>query len=264
MATSRKFAEQRLKEINSYLQKHKSAEVEELVRIFNVSGTTIRADLRELESQNYITRTHGGAIVNDNRVIKNSLVDPGYLSRIKQNHEMKIKIGIAVAGMISDNESVILDDGSTTLQVAKSIHEDQKITVITNGVNICLELAKLNNVEVISTGGIFRKNDLSYNGKVAEETVSKFYANKAILGAMGVSLEYGITAPEEAKAELKKIMIENSSELIIVADHTKIERVSLRPVCSINRITTLVTDNQISESIVEKYKNAGVNIIVAD
>ena len=264
MSNPRRFAEQRLKEVYEYILEKKSVDVEELVRRFGMSGATIRSDLRELEKREHITRTHGGAIIRENGVIKDRNLDPEYKSRMELNIGGKEKIGMAVAKLIRDNESIMIDDGTTTLQVANFLPKDKRFTIITNGINICLKLADLDNVEVISTGGIFRNRDLSYNGKIAEETTKKFYANKAILGASGVSLEKGITAPEEFKAELKKVMIENCAEVIIVADSDKLGRVSLLPVCGLERIHTLVTDDGAPKAFIEKLVKKGVNVIIAE
>ncbi len=264
MSNSRRFAEQRLKEVYEHIQNKKSVDVEELVKVFDVSGATIRSDLRELEKRELITRTHGGAIVRENGVIKDRNLDPEYKSRMEQNIVNKEKIGMAVAKLIGDNESIMLDDGTTTLQIAGHLPKGKRLTIITNDINICLKVADLENVEVISTGGIFRNRDLSYNGKIAEETTKKFYANKAILGASGVSLEKGITAPEEVKAELKKVMIANCAEVIIVADNTKLGRVSLLPVCDIGCVTTLVTDSNAPKAFIEQLTRQGIHVIIAE
>jgi DeoR/GlpR family transcriptional regulator of sugar metabolism len=238
--------------------------VEELVRAFGVSGATIRSDLRELEKREHITRTHGGAIVRENGVIRDNSIDPEYKSRMKQSIGGKESIGRAVAKLILDGESIMMDDGTTTLQVASCLPKDKRITIITNDINICLKTADMDNVEVISTGGIFRHRDLSYNGKIAEETAKKFYADKAILGASGVSPEKGITSSEEVKAELKKVMIENCAEVIIVADSVKLGRVSLLPVCPLEQVHTLVTDADAPKALVEALRKKGVRVIIAE
>jgi DeoR family fructose operon transcriptional repressor len=264
LSNSRRFAEQRLKEVYDYIRERKSVDVEELVLTFGVSGATIRSDLRELEKREHITRTHGGAIVRENGVIRDSNIDPEYKSRMKQNTGSKESIGNAVAKLIRDGESIMMDDGTTTLQVASCLPKDKRITIITNDINICFKTADMDNVEVISTGGIFRHRDLSYNGKIAEETAKKFFANKAIIGASGVSPEKGITSSEELKAELKKVMIENCAELIVVADSAKLGRVSLLPVCAMKQVHTLVTDADAQKALVEEFKKQGVRVIIAE
>jgi DeoR/GlpR family transcriptional regulator of sugar metabolism len=114
------------------------------------------------------------------------------------------------------------------------------------------------------TGGNLNKDDLSFYGRVAEEVATRFYTNKAILGASGISLEYGITAPSEEKAELKKTMLEHCHELIIVADHSKIDRITLFSVCDLERVGTLVTDSNAPESFQRSIRERGINLIVAD
>jgi DeoR/GlpR family transcriptional regulator of sugar metabolism len=257
------FLEQRLNEIIALLNEKKTLTVGGLAEYFNVSGTTIRSDLNKLEAQNYVTRTHGGAIINDNSIIKEGQYDPEYKNRIIKNLELKEQIGCETAKLINDNEIIMLDDGSTTLQVAKHLPKEKKLTIITNGVNICLELSDHPNVKVISTSGIYSGKDLSFNGRLAEETTRKFHASKAILGASGISSKFGVTGPDEEKIGLKQTMIEHSDELIIVADHSKIERVSLLPVCPLEMISLLITDDKAPMECVDRLRSLGVKVIQA-
>lgn len=258
------YAEERYQKIMNIARTSNLIDVATLSRLFGVTGATIRSDLRELESRNLVKRTHGGAIFNDiNDEDFKAARDPSYISRIQQNTVFKQAIGDAVAELINEDDIIMLDDGSTTLQVAKKLPTSKKITVITNGLNICLELSKHNNINVIATGGILNKSDLSYNGRFAEEITRKLNANKAILGASGITIKNGITSPDEMKAGLKKAMIENSTELIIVADHTKLTRISLIPICTLEKVSTLVTDSQAPMEIVEIIRSMGVRVILA-
>ena len=229
-----------------------------------MTGATIRSDLRELELKNLIKRTHGGATLIQNTIQDTSWFDPSYNKRIEINRDLKVKIGRTVSKLIEDEDTIMIDDGSTTLEVVKHLPDEKKITIITNGLNICLELRKRPDINILSVGGFFNKTDLSFNGKIAEQTTKKLHATKAILGATGISVSHGITTPEEEKAELKKIMIENSTEVIIVADHTKLEKVSLLTVCEISKITTLVTDDSADKNIVERFKDMGINVILSN
>ena len=120
------------------------------------------------------------------------------------------------------------------------------------------------NVDIITTGGSLNKADLSYYGKVAEDTAARFHANKAIIGASGISLQRGVTTPNEHKAELKKIMIGNCQDLIIVVDHTKLERIALVPVCSIERVQMIITDSKAQRDIINAYEDNGVQVKIAD
>jgi len=259
------YPDERLEKIMQILKKQNSAEVIKLAQIFGVTGATIRADLKALEKRNLIKRTYGGAILKDflNEKVHNE-VEPEYKKRVLENMDVKELIGKVAGSMINDGDSIMLDDGSTTLQVAKYLAHDKQVTIITNGLNICIELAEHPNANVIATGGTLRKNDLSYHGKVAEDVTSRYNADKAILGASGICMINGITAPNDAKAELKKIMIQNCRELIVIADHTKLNKISLVPVCSIKAMTTLITDSQADPEFIKKLESNNIKVVIAD
>jgi DeoR family transcriptional regulator, fructose operon transcriptional repressor len=259
------YQKERLTMIMEILQRDTKVSVESLAGILKVSGTTVRSDLRELEVRNMIMRTHGGAMLKGS--VEEALQqdrDPSYESRIKKNVRLKKAIGKAVAALLDDGDSMMLDDGSTTLQVARSLPAGKRFHVITNGVNICLELLGNPDVDMVATGGSLNRVDLSFYGSVAEGTTSRFFANKAILGASGISLSHGITAPDQEKADLKKAMIAHARELIIVADHTKLDRVTLVPVCGIEKVHRIVTDNQAPAEMITRLRESGVEVILAD
>lgn len=157
----------------------------------------------------------------------------------------------------------MIDDGSTNFHIAKNFPSDKSMTVVTNGLNICQELVSFSGVSVISVGGILDKTDMSFYGKVAMEIAKNYYADKAFIGVSGLSTEVGITAASELKAELKKVMIKNSKEIIVVADHSKFNKISLMPVCAINKINTLITDSLAPKESINILKNAGVKVIIA-
>jgi DeoR family transcriptional regulator, fructose operon transcriptional repressor len=258
------YPEERLIKIMDILKHESKVEVDRLARDFQVTGATIRADLRELENRNLILRTHGGAMLKEalDEGLKTDR-DPVYEQRVLQNLAAKEAIGRAAVQLIRPGESIMLDDGSTTLQVAKHLPADQPINVVTNGLNICLELASHPNAHVIATGGALKKEDLSYHGRVAEDVVTRFNTDKSILGASGVSLREGVTTPSEHKAELKKTMIRHSREVIIVADHTKLMRVSFVPVCPLEAIRSLVTDAHAPAEVVKQFEKQGVHVILS-
>lgn len=258
------YPELRLQRIIEIIKKEKTVKVDDLAALFAITGATVRSDLRRLEIDNILIRTHGGAILREHseeHVVSDR--DLSYNKRLLQNLACKEAIGEAAASLINDGDSIMLDDGSTTFQVAKKLGLDKQITVITNGLNICFELSKNPSVQVIATGGMLNKPDLSYHGRAAEEFTSRYTASKAILGASGVSIQRGVTAPSEMKAELKKVMIGSSTELIIVADHTKIQKGSLMPVCNLSRVSILVTDDQAPEEALELFRKSGVVVIIA-
>lgn len=258
------YPEERLARIMEIINEKKKVEVEELVDTFSVTGATIRADLRELQRRNLVTRTHGGALLMDESIDRiHTKEDPIYRERIQDNLDDKAAIGMLAAGLINDDDSIIVDDGSTTLQVIKSLDPDMRVTVLTNGLDICYELLRHPKAIIYSTGGKVNKEDFSYYGNVALEVTSRFNASKAILGTSGISVERGVATPSEEKSALKRAMIRNSDQVIIVADHTKINRTSFIDVCPIEEIDVLVTDNRAPADFVETLRSMGIRVLQA-
>jgi len=258
------YRKERLMRIMEIARRDSRVIVDSLATVFGVTPATIRSDLNELAQRGLMTRTHGGALLAESLddILRQDR-DPTYDRRVRSHPGLKEAIGRAAAGLLADGDSITLDDGSTTLQVARCLPSDKQIHVLTNGLNICLELVNNPNVAVIATGGSVNPKDLSFSGRVAQEIAGRFYSNKAILGASGVSVKYGVTTPTEEKAELKKAMIEHCHQLIIVADHTKLDRVTRVPVCPLSRVGILVTDRQAPPDIVEEFRNHGVRVLLA-
>ena len=253
--------EERMQKIVSIVAKKGKVRVLELAELFDVTEVTIRSALGELESRGFLKRTHGGAILPlemFNSV--NVPVDSTYMERLKRNADEKKRIGEATARLIDNGDTILMDDGTTTLYVAKNL-SNKSLSLVTHGLNIYMELLNTSGVEVISTGGYLKKDSLSLVGKIAEEVISKFTAGKAILGASSISLIHGLTTPDLLKAELKKKMVEAAKQLIVVADHTKIEKVSLVKVVSVEEINILVTGRETPQYIAQKYREKGIEVI---
>ena len=258
------YPEERLARIMEIIGEQRKVEVDQLSESFGVTGATIRADLRELQKRNLVRRTHGGALLNGPELERLTVpADPAYRERVRENHECKAAIGKAAAEFVDEEDSIIIDDGSTTLQVIESLDPDLRLTILTNGLDICYELLKHPTAVVYSTGGKVNKEDFSYYGSVAKEVTSRFNATKAILGASGVSIDRGITTPSEEKAELKRAMIGNSEQVIIVADHTKINRASFIEVCPLEKIDVLITDDGAPTDFVEALRSMGITVLLA-
>jgi len=250
-----------MQEIVSILAKNRRVRVLELAELFGVTEVTIRSDLRELESRGFLKRTHGGAIVSSEMFNSvNVPVDSTYMERLRRNADEKKRIGETTARLIDNGDTILMDDGTTTLYVAKNL-SNKSLTLVTHGINIYMELLSTPGVEVISTGGYLKKDSLSLVGKIAEEVISKFRAEKTILGASSISLVHGLTTPDLLKAELKKKMVEAARQLIVVADHTKIEKVSLIRVVPVEEIDILVTGRETPQYIAQKYGEKGIEVI---
>ena len=197
-------------DILKQLEKNDQVDVLDLSRQFKVSEVTIRKDLKYLEMKNILIRSRGGAM-------KQSLinVDLSIYDRRRQNIKLKEAIGSAAADMIFSGETVLLDTGTTIMQIARHLPKKINITVITNSVDITFRLAEYPNIRVIMPGGILRRNSLALVGEQAAESLRGFYCDKYFLSADGIDIERGMMTTNIEEASLARINIKNSRSAII-------------------------------------------------
>jgi Transcriptional regulators of sugar metabolism len=249
------FAEERQQQIMDLIEKKSSLKVSELAQSFKVSESTIRRDLQEMEEKGMLTRTHGGALG-----ISKTNFEPSFKEKETKNTDEKIGIGITAASMIEDGDTIILDSGTTTLEIAKHI-KAKDITVITNSIDIAAELSSKEGMELIVTGGSLRSNTRAMVGHIPESILKNFRVDKAFIGANGISIQEGITTPNFMEAQTKKTMIAVANKVIVVSDSSKFNKVSFSIVCPIEKVTAIVTSSCIDESTVKEYMTLGVKII---
>lgn len=220
--------------------------VPDLSSEFGVSVVTIRNDLVQLEKKNLLIRTHGGAIME-----KRVSFDFAISQKAEMHTDEKFRIANKAVEFIKDGDTIILDSGSTTQQIAKQIKKLKNITVLTNALNIVATLSDSEDVEIIILGGMLRKKSLSLTGSIAESGINNFYADKLFLGVDGIEAQYGITTPNVEEAHLNRLMIERSEEIFVVTDSSKFDRRSMAFITGLENIDILITDKKISE----KQKN---------
>jgi DeoR family transcriptional regulator, aga operon transcriptional repressor len=234
--------------------------VSELSQQFAVSEVTIRNDLEQLESKKLLIRARGGAM-NVTHVVS---YDQHLGEKHKINMPEKTKIGKAAAQLIKDSDTVIIDSGTTTLEVVKNLSPAlNNVTIISNALNIANQLVSNNNISLIIPGGVLRKNSLSLIGPLAEKSFKNFFVDKVFLGVDGFDTMNGISTPNLEEAYLNQIMIEVAREVIIVTDSSKFLRKSLAFICKLDRIDSVITDSGISEEDKKRLTDAGVKVIIA-
>ncbi|AGB18160.1 DeoR/GlpR family DNA-binding transcription regulator [Thermoanaerobacterium thermosaccharolyticum] len=248
---------ERQKQILNYVNEKKKVTVKELSDFFGVSKVTIRRDLNELELRGLINKTHGGALSIDNGIN----IEIPYIKKAELYISEKKKIGMAAAQLIKNDEVIILDAGSTTLEIARHI-EKKRITVITNDLKIAVELACKPNITLIITGGIVEKYVFTAIGSNTVEFISKIHANKLFLGADAISLEYGITNRTLEEVAVKKAMIKAADQVILVADHSKLDKKVFATICKIDDIDMIVID-EMQENYKNLFKERGIKILIA-
>jgi len=248
------FAEERRAKILELLRMHKSMTVSELAKMLNVSEPTIRRDLAFLESKRQIIRTHGGAMA-----IEYFSYEPTFFEKESLEKSAKEEIGKLANSLVKDGDIIVLDSGTTTLEIARNI-EDKSITVITNSPLIVRELSTRRNVEVILTGGTLKKGTLALVGPIAENTLSKLHADMAFVGANGITLD-AITTTNLLEAEIKRIMIKIASTSYIVADHSKFGRTAFVKFAEPNEISGIITDSGIDPKWITAFKERKIQLI---
>ena len=239
------------------IEKEEQVNVSELSQQFLVSEVTIRKDLRHLEKKNILIRSRGGAM-------KQSLIntDLSIYDRRKQNIKLKEAIGKAAAALIRDGETILLDTGTTIMELSKHLPKRIDITVITNSVDITFRLAEYPNIRVIMPGGILRRNSLALVGEQAAESLRNYYCDKYFLSADGIDIQGGIMTMNIEEASLAKLNIKNSKKVIVLIDSSKFQQIGIMTIAPLSDIDLLITDSGVSAEMVEKIKHLGIEVIV--
>ncbi len=250
--------EERRARIVEMLKNERTIRVNALVEEFGVSIETIRRDLEFLEERDLLKRVYGGAIR------KGAFSDePAYDLREVKNLEAKRAIAVEAAALISDGDTVFFDIGTTCLEVARLLADRPGITIITNSFMIATELAG-SRCRVFVLGGELRTGELSLSGFLASASIGYFNADKAVIGAGGITLERGVTDYHAEEAAVRRLMIEHAKYNIVVADSSKFDVVAMNSVCTLKEIGILVTDSQIPKEIRHGLRKAAVPTITVE
>lgn len=252
-------AEPRRMAILEWLQEEGSARVRDLSAAFHVSEATIRQDLERLDTEGFITREHGGAFL---RSIPQQ-VQSMSLQQI-QNMEKKRAIGSAAAALVGDNETLIIDSGSTATQFAENLRARHELNIITNALNIALILGAIPSNTVHMPAGQFKAPTLSLSGEKSVEFFVGIYAQKLFLATAGVSFDVGLTYPSIGDIYVKRAMVKAASHVYLLADSTKIGKVSFSALGGVEMVHTLITDDGISDSDRAEFERRGVEVIIAN
>lgn len=250
---------ERRKKILQLLSEKGQVFVLELSKIFNVSEVTIRNDLDQLEKKNMLLRARGGAIKLETSVG----IDHRISEKDRINYIEKEKIGKKAALLIKDGDTIIIDSGTTTVEIIKNIKEVKDLTVITNALNIANYLVNNYDVNLIMPGGYLRKNSLSLVGPLAEKGFKDFYVDKVFLGVDGFDTKKGIYTPNIEEAHLNEIMISIAQKVILVTDSSKFSKRSLAFICGLDKIHTVVTDDKISKDDLKRLKDTNIEVLIA-
>jgi len=237
---------QRSKEIIQQLLHDGEVSVERLAKKLKTSTSTVRRELGELERSGLLRRTHGGAIR-----VEPMLYEPfRHLSSFSAQEQLhageKRRIGLAAAEIIRDGEIIALGAGTTTTQVARSIRHRKGITVVTNAVNIAMELSHRADLKIIVTGGVMSGDWFALTGSTGIAAVGEMFYDTAFIGVDGVHPEHGLTTNYPDQATIHRAMIRQARQRIVVADHTKIGDIGTALIAPVKDVDLIITDTSVS------------------
>lgn len=256
--------EKRAKEILQLLLHQPKTSVEQLAEHFRTSATSVRRDLARLEQQGLVHRTRGGAML-AGQIYEPFRFDATFTEREKRFQREKQLIAMKAASIIADGETIGLTAGTTTTQVARALRGRKAIRVLTNAVNIGLELSATEDPQTTLTGGcMIWPGAFSLTGTTALQAIEGFVLDRILLGVTGIDIKYGATMIESEEAAISRAMVRQAREVVVVADSSKVGMTSRAVICGIQKINLLVTDSGIPEDARKELEHHGVRILVAD
>ncbi|MGE5623738.1 MAG: DeoR/GlpR family DNA-binding transcription regulator [Methanocella sp.] len=233
-----------------------SIEVQEIGSLLGVSRVTARRDLDTLATKGLLVRTRGGATLSG----VGTAFEPRYYVKRRLNHEAKARIGRAAAELVTDGETVILDSGTTSFEMAAELKKRRNLTVITYDLMIAVELSTNSDVSVVVAGGTVRNNLYSTRGTLTLDVLERLHVNKAFLTADAVDLEYGVTNATIEGVPLKQSIVAAGERVILLADSAKFGRCSLAEVCPIEAIHAVITDDALPAELEEGLRARSIPV----
>ncbi len=235
------------------VHENKKVIVSELSREFDVSEETIRRDLDKLEEDGHVIKSYGGAILND----KGS-IDLPFNVRWKANTQGKQEIAQIINGEIEDGEHIMLDASTTAVFIAKHIKQKRHLTVITNSIEILLELSDVPGWDIIAPGGRLQAGSMSLLGKRAADSINAYHVDKVFFSCKGIDLENGVTDGNDETGGIKQNMIAAAEKVYLAVDSSKFGKTALSKICSLPKVDVIVTDKKPDEYWMEMFGKAGI------
>ncbi|MDC3411987.1 DeoR/GlpR family DNA-binding transcription regulator [Aquibacillus sp. 3ASR75-11] len=249
------YGEERQQKIVSYVEENGRASVLELCQKFEVSESTIRRDLKELEEMKMLRRQHGGAIAKESVTF-----EPTFSEKSIRFLSEKKAIAKYAVQFIQEGDSILIDSGTTTKPLVDEIKKLSQLTVVTNSVVFAKELENYPNLEVIVPGGKLRTETLALVGPLTELCLSNLHFDKAFIATNGLDLNEGLTTPNLTEAATKRKMIEQSKQVIVMTDHSKFQRISFAKFGMIDQIDHCITTEGAPTDILVELQKRGVEV----
>ena len=238
------------------LQEEKRVVVSELSQLYSVSEETIRRDLDKLEKEGLATKSYGGAVINEDVGI-----DLPFNIRKNQNVQGKQKMAEIAASMVNDGDHIFLDASTTAVFVAKALKEKERLTVVTNSMEILLELSDVSGWNIISTGGVMKEGYLAFLGSKTDESIRSYYVDKVIISCKALDQEWGIMESQEAFGSTKRAMMKSGRKKILVIDSTKFDQKAFSVAGQLRDVEMVITDKKPSEKWLDHFNRHKIECI---
>lgn len=252
----------RIQEMKKLFLSRKQLLCTELCQIFGVSIETVRRDLNLLEREGFIQKIYGGARLMEVSALPATI--EAWDTRLQKNKAFKQGIAEKTVSLIPDGCTVFLDSGTSVFELLPLLHEKKNLTILTNSLRVATEMSLCEDFSVYSIGGLVRRETLSSTGFFAREFLSSFYRiDYAVLSCDGFLPAEGTTEYSTQIAEFKRLIIDKTTHIIALVDHTKFGIAGCCVCCPVEKIHTLITDSLISDSTVKALGEQGVQVFQA-
>ena len=247
--------------IMDMLEKENAVSVTQLAEVLKISKETVRRDLRELEQDGMIRRTHGGAVCEQQSA---SVSEHPFNVREVQHYAEKALICKCAAKYVQDGDTIFVDNSSTTISLLKNINPLYQITVVTNSIRQLFESTTLNNqnMTIISLGGVFRAKNYSLAGSLSVDSARNFRPSKAFISCRAIEAS-GLSDGSIYEVETKRALISTAKEVIVLADSSKFEETGTVYLADLKTATRVITDNEVSKESIRMMEMAGVEVVIA-
>lgn len=247
--------ENRIQELKNYIIANERASLDDLCTLFNVSKNTMRRDINELEKQSIIKKVYGGIVLNDKKT-----TEP-FESREEKNITSKQVIAKLASQFVQDGDIIYIDSGTTTMHMIPHLAEIRNLTIITNNLNVIMGSLPYPNLNVLCTGGVLFRTTNSFVDMDAVNSLKKFNISKAFMASTGISITKGITNSSSFEYDIKRYMVEHCDTVVVLADATKLGRVSLTTYCELKDIHVFITNELPGDEFVDFFESNNIQLI---
>jgi DeoR family transcriptional regulator of aga operon len=253
--------EERCGRILAFLTPGKELSVEALIGQTGASPATVRRDLRTLEEQGLVRRSHGVVAIADSKSFEPFLGDPGFREQVRSMAAEKRRIGAAAAALVHEGATIGLAAGTTVAQMIRHLRSYRELTIVTNAVNVGMDLSRQKQLTVHLTGGYLSGNWFALVGPKALEFISTIFIDSFFFGANGIDHEKGVTDHHQEEAAANQALARQAGRRILLADHSKLGHTARHLVCETRCVNTIITDSGATDEMIAPFERLGIEVM---